>query len=201
MRATANTHSGPRAALAGVFCLVVFLSAAMAPGLAAARANSSLVISADSAGLHNLGGFHPLRNPTVGAAVASFGHPSSRRPRYGGSGCSIAWRRIGLTMTFAYYGGGGGRRGACRARYGIAKLALIRGPQALRWQTDRGARIGDSREQLERHHPSAVEWEGNYWLAIGRSVLGADASYPILTALIDGGEVSGFEAMMSPGYD
>jgi hypothetical protein len=196
-----STRIGRRIGLVAIICIAAFLLAAVAPSLAAARADSTLVIKADSAGLHNLGGFHPLRNPTVGAAVAAFGRPSSRRPRYGGSGCDVAWRRIGLTMTFAYYGGGGGNRGACLANYGVAKVALIRGPRALRWQTNRGARIGDSREQLEQHHPSAVEWEGDYWLAIGRSIVGADDSYPILAALIDGGAVSGFEAMMSPGYD
>ena len=95
----------------------------------------------------------------------------------------------------------GGKRAACGANYGVAKTALIRGPGANRWRTSRSARIGDSREQLERHHPSAVEWEGDYWLAIGRSVVGEDDSYPIVKALINGGAVSGFEVMMSPGYD
>lgn len=189
-----------------IICLTVFL--AFVPTAVASSevgtaplARSVLTIQASSIGVYNLGGFHPIRNPTVGAAVKAYGRPSSRRPRFGGSGCDISWRRIGIQMTFAYFGGGGGRRAACRANRGVAKSALIRGFGAERWQTSRGVRIGDSREQLERRHPSAVEWEGDYWLEIGYSPIGEGSSYPVLVALIDGGTVSGFEAMMSPAYD
>ncbi|HEY5709889.1 MAG TPA: hypothetical protein VIS51_10875 [Solirubrobacterales bacterium] len=164
-------------------------------------ANPVLVIEANDAGVQNLGGFHPLRNPTVGAAVKAFGRPSSRQPRYGGSGCEVSWRKIGLKMTFAYYGGGGGRTAACRANRGVAKSALIQGSTAERWQTSRGIRIGDSLEQLERLYPSAVEWEGDYWLAIGFSPVGEDSSYPVLAAMVRSEAVRGFEVQMSPGYD
>ncbi len=164
-------------------------------------ANPVLVVEANNAGVQNLGGFHPLRNPTVGAAVKAFSRPSSRRPRYGGSGCEVSWRKIGLKMTFAYYGGGGGRTAACGANRGVAKSALIQGSAAERWQTSRGIRIGDSLEQLERLYPNAVEWEGDYWLAIGFSPVGEDSSYPVLAAMVRNEAVRGFEVKMSPGYD
>lgn len=166
----------------------------------ALSSGSALVIRADSAGLHSLGGFHPLRNPTVGAAVRAFGRPSSRQARYGGDACDISWEKIGLEMSFAYYGLGG-RWAACQGSRGIAKFARIEGPRADRWQTSRGLRIGDSREQLERHHPGAVEWEGDYWLAIGYTEVGEATSYPILTATLQAEVVRGFEAIMSPSYD
>jgi hypothetical protein len=159
---------------------------------------SVLVIQANSAGVQNLGGFHPIRNPTVGAAVKAFGRPSSRQPRYGGSGCDLSWRKFGLKMTFAYFGGGG-KRAACHR--GVAKLALIQEPAAGRWQTSRGARIGDSLEQLERLYPNAVEWEGDYWLAIGYTPVGEGGSYPVLAAKVGGETVRGFEISMSPAYD
>ncbi|HEX6153641.1 MAG TPA: hypothetical protein VFZ19_08990 [Solirubrobacterales bacterium] len=159
------------------------------------------MIKANNAGVQNLGGFHPLRNPTVGAAVKAFGRSSSRQPRYGGSGCEVRWRKIGVKMTFAYYGGGGGRTAACGANRGIAKSALLQGSSAEQWETSRGLRIGDSLEKLERLYPNAVEWEGDYWLAIGFSPVGEDSSYPVLAALVRSEVVRGFEVMMSPGYD
>lgn len=163
---------------------------------AAPLADPVLTIQANNAGVQNLGGFHPIRNPTVGAAVKAFGRPSSRRPRYGGSGCDLSWRKIGLKITFAYYGGKGS---ACRR--GIAKKGVIEGTAADGWQTSRGIRIGDSLEQLERRYPNAVEWEGDYWLAIGYSPIGDGYSYPVLAATVRGETVSGFEVMMSPTYD
>jgi len=168
-----------------------------APG-PALRAEPVLVIRANSAGVQSLGGFHPIRNPTVRAAVRAFGRPSSRQPRYGGEGCKLSWRKIGLQVTFAYYGGGG-KRAACQR--GIAKFASIQGARAGRWKTGRGLQIGDSREDLERLHPSAVEWEGDYWLAIGYSPIGDGSSYPVLAATLSGETVRGFEVLMSPGYD
>jgi len=188
-----------------VVCLAIFsvlgttAAANSAPSMAP-MASPVLVIQANSAGVQNLGGFHPIRNPTVGAAVKAFGRHSLRQPRYGGSGCDLSWSKIGLKITFAYYGGGG-RWAACRAGRGIAKSALIQGSAANRWQTSRGLQIGDSREQLERRHRSAVEWEGDYWLAIGYSPIGEGSSYPVLTATISRATVRGFEVLMSPGYD
>jgi hypothetical protein len=183
-----------------VVCLCLFQLPAAATASAAPNttplANSALVIQANNAGVQNLGGFHPIRNPTVRAAVNAFGRPSSRRPRYGGSGCDVSWRKIGLKITFAYYGG---RGTACKR--GIAKTGVIQGTAADRWQTNRGIRIGDSLEQLERRYPNAVEWEGDYWLAIGYSPLGDGYSYPVLAAMVSGETVSGFEVMMSPTYD
>lgn len=165
------------------------------------QARQTLVIRANSAGVQSLGGFHPLRDPTVGAAMKAFGRPSSRQPRYGGSGCTASWRKIGLEMTFAYFGAGGGRRAACQASRGVAKSASIEGPEAAGWRTSRGLEIGDGIEELERRHPSAVEWEGDYWLAIGYSPVGEDSSYPVLAATLQGEVVGGFEVLMSPGYD
>ena len=162
-------------------------------------ADPALVIEANSAGVQNLGGLRPIRNPTVGAAVRAFGRPSSRQPRYGGSGCDLSWREIGLKITFAYFGGGG-KRAACQANRGVAKSALIRGAAADRWQTSRGIRVGDSLERLESRYPDAVEREGAYWLATGSSPLG-DSSYPVLAATIRGETVDGFEVQMSPAYD
>ena len=103
-------------------------------------------------------------------------------------------------MTFAYYGSGG-RWAACLADRGIAKVASIEGPRADRWRTSRGLQIGDSREQLERRHPDAVERNGDYWLAIGYSPIGEGGSFPVLAATLEGETVRAFEALMSPGYD
>jgi len=175
---------------------LLMATAANAASSTTPLADSVLVIQANNAGVQNLGGFHPIRNPTVSAAVKAFGRPSSRRPRYGGSGCDVSWKKIGLKITFAYYGGGGT---ACRR--GIAKTGVIQGATADRWQTSRGIRIGDSLEQLERRYPNAVEWEGDYWLAIGYSPVGDGGSYPVLSATVNGETVDGFEVMMSPTYD
>ena len=112
----------------------------------------------------------------------------------------MSWRKIGLQMTFAYYGGGG-RRAACQANRGIAKFASIEGPRADRWRTSRGLQIGDSRKQLEQLYPNAIEWEGDYWLEIGYSPIGEGSSYPVLAATLWGETVRGFEAIMSPTYD
>jgi len=103
-------------------------------------------------------------------------------------------------MTFAYYGGGG-KRAACQASRGIAKFASIEGPRTDRWRTSRGLQIGESREELERRHPTAIEWEKDYWLAIGYSPIGDGSSYPVLAATLQGETVRGFEVIMSPTYD
>jgi len=112
----------------------------------------------------------------------------------------VSWRRIGLQMAFAYYGGGG-RWAACQANRGVAKFASIEGPGATLWRTSRGLQVGDSREELESRHPNAVEWEGDYWLAIGYTPIGEGGSYPVLAATLRGDTVRGLEAIMSPGYD
>ena len=80
-------------------------------------------------------------------------------------------------------------------------MALIRGSAASRWQTSRGIHIGDSLERLESRYPNAVEWEGDYWLAIGYSPIAEGSSYPVLAAKVSGETVSGFEVSMSPAYD
>lgn len=186
---------------------VVLLGAVLALGGASARqasavnaSRANLVIHANNSGVLGLGHFHPKRNPTVGAAVSAFGRPSARRPRYQGEGCEVFWRRIGLKLYFANYGGGG-HRAACEARKGVAKSAVIRGPRGRRWQTSRGLRLGNSLERLESLYPNAVEYEGAYWLAVGYTPIGEGGSYPVLAASIRGGEVSGLELLMSPTYD
>jgi hypothetical protein len=184
----------------GLFAVLGTVADAPRASGTAFLAKPVLVIRANSAGVQNLGGFHPMRNPTVGAAVKAFGRSSSRQPRYGGEGCVVSWRKIGLKLTFAYYGGGG-RWAACQAKRGIAKFASIEGLGSDRWITSRGLQIGDSREQLERRHPSAVEWEGDYWLAIGYTPIGEGSSYPVLAATLRGETVRGFEVVMSPTYD
>src|SRR5690242_6122690 len=91
----------------GVCAVLGTTTNAPAATTAALRAKQVLAIRASNAGVHSLGGFHPIRNPTAGAAVKAFGRPSSRQPRYGGEGCKTTWKKIGLQMTFANYGGGG----------------------------------------------------------------------------------------------
>jgi hypothetical protein len=166
----------------------------------ASASSAALTIRVNNSGVQGLGHFHPKRNPTVGPAVAAFGRPSARRPRYGGEGCEVFWRNIGLKIFFSYYGGGG-KRAACQPHRGVAKSALIRGPRADPWRTSRGVAIGDSLGRLESRYPNAIEFEGAYWLATGYTPIGEGSSYPVLEATIRSGSVFSFGLSMSPTYD
>ena len=151
---------------------------------AGAAGKSTLEIVATPNGVKNLGGFHPNRNPELGAAIDTFGQPSSRDVRYLGNGCRARWNGIGLQIHFFYYGGGSGT--ACEPSIGLAQSAVIKGKHA-RWAAGEVG-IGTSVDGVLEAFPRAERHGRSFWLATGYTEIGEGGEYPVLSAVIGAGK-------------
>ena len=91
----------------------------------------------------NIGGYAVRADGTLAGALRQFGRPTSiRRGRaYDATSCYVAWRPLGLRMTFSKRG----RGNPCDPRSGEFAHALMTG---ARWRTAKGLRIGDPRRRL-----------------------------------------------------
>jgi hypothetical protein len=126
-------------------CATVLLFAA--PAVAGARVRT---ITADGSGVHRLGPLRVDRGASLGEAQQALGQ-ATRVKRLSASACRAYWRRLGLTVAFANFGGGT----AC-GRFGAAQVAEIAGPRArAAWRTRRGLRTGDTTARLRRFYPYA----------------------------------------------
>jgi hypothetical protein len=133
-----------------------------------------------------IGDFKPERNPTLGAAVAAFGTPSSTREESRGTSCHTGWRELGLRIVFVNLGSGGS---ACAASLGRAQSASAFG---RRWRTSRGLKIGDSTRRLRRLYPHALRRGRTYRLVAAKSVFGDGGRYSVLAAKTRAGRVRSF---------
>jgi hypothetical protein len=116
---------------------VIFL---VALGAAPAAHAQSLTIeargNADRFGtVRNVGGFKPVRDPRLRAAIAAYGTPS-RRVGAGSEVCRVSWADIGAKLLFANFGG----VDACRPANGLVQGGRLSGragapPAACAWAT------------------------------------------------------------------
>jgi hypothetical protein len=158
----------------------------------------SLGIKATSNGVKNLGGFHPRKNPELDAAIKDFGQPDSKDERYGGNGCRVRWKDIGLQIDFSYFGGG--PESACSPSIGRAQDAVVKGKRARRWVT-RGVRLGSSTDAVLRAFPRARRHGRSLWLATGYTAIGEGGDFPVLAAVIARHRVKAFRLSIGAAGD
>ena len=167
---------------------------------AARVAARPLYLKADSRGLITIGGFHPLRDARLRAAIRALGEPSGIAPVGDGSdACNVRWTHLGLLLKFANFGLGD----ACAPSQGHAQVMVIKPPRARRWQTDRGLRLGHSVAELRRRHPNATLHPNGWWLATKSVPYGANCPCPeaALRAKVTNGRVSSFRAWIGGAGD
>jgi hypothetical protein len=167
---------------------------------AANAAARPLYLKADSRGLVTIGGFHPLRDARLRAAIRALGEPSGKAPIGNGTdACTVRWSHIGLIIKFANFGGGD----ACAPGDGFAQVLVIKGSKARRWQTSRGLRLGDSVGRLRRLHPAATQHPDGWWLATKYVPYGQGCPCPdaALRAKVSGGRVSSFRSWLGGAGD
>lgn len=134
----------------------------------------------------SIGGFQPRVDPSVSAALAVFGSPSSRRVTSAES-CRMGWRALGLRIVFVNLGAPGA--GPCSA--GKVQTASAFGRV---WRTDRGLQIGQSVRTLRRLYPRAYRKGRTYRLVGGRNVYGVRGGrYSVLAAKTNGRTVRAFK--------
>jgi hypothetical protein len=162
-----------------------------------ASAARPLYLKADSRGLVTIGGFHPLKDARLRAAIRALGEPTGTSG--GGDSCNVRWSNIGLLILFANFGGGE----ACEPGDGYAQVLVIKGKKAHRWQTNRGLRIGDTVAELRRRHPEATLHPNGWWLATKYIPYGEGCPCPdaALRAKVSRGRVSSFRAWLGGAGD
>jgi hypothetical protein len=84
--------------------------------------------------------------PTRRNAIKAFGRPDGKDPR----GCPNKWKKLGLRMVAADFGGGP----TCAGRTRIQSLTIT----GAGWQTERGLRIGDSLDRVRELYPELVSY-------------------------------------------
>lgn len=163
----------------------------------ASAAARRLYLKADSRGLVTVGGFHPLRDARLRAAIRALGEPTGSSG--GGEACRVRWSNIGLLMLFANFGGGD----ACAPDQGYAQVLTIKGSKAGRWQTDRGLRLGHREREIPRRHPDATRHANGWWLATRYLPYGENCPCPdaALRAKVSDGRVSSFRAWIGGAGD
>jgi hypothetical protein len=176
------------------------LAAAIIASLAAAPAaeGRSFVIhargSSDSLGtVKRIGDFKPDRNATLAAAVRAYGEPSSTAG--GGDTCRVRWRRLGVTILFANFGGAD----ACEPADGLAQRAVVK--RRSRWHTRRGLHIGDHLRKLDRLYPGIEPRAGGFPLVTAYSPVGTGGRYTVLGARVRISRVRAFVLFIGAAGD
>jgi hypothetical protein len=152
----------------------------------------------------HVAGLRLEESPTLGAAAAAFGDPSSCRRIRLEDGAVVRWNALGVRILLATLGAIPGGASPCAYdRMPIDNVRLT----TRRWTTSLGLRVGDSAAKLRRLYPDATfhrrgrgehsPWD-SYWLVAmsSRCVFG-DCSHrirpvPRLVATIRDGRVAFF---------
>jgi hypothetical protein len=104
----------------------------------------SRVIQADNA----IGGYMVKKDRSLAGAIDVFGKPSSSKRR-GGSTCNVRWRKVGLRIRFANFGGAN----PCNPAAGRFTSAAMTGKG---WRTANGLKIRNVWTRIAKRHPNAV---------------------------------------------
>ncbi|HWT91774.1 MAG TPA: hypothetical protein VN238_02160, partial [Solirubrobacteraceae bacterium] len=155
-----------------------------APTARAAQA-PPIVIRTGQGNVTRIGAFHVARDPTLRNAIRRWGAPSSRTSRYGGSACTVRWKRLKITASFGFLGAGGT---ACESRLGrIASVTL----RSSRFETTGGIHVGSATEEIAEAHPEASYEDGRWIIDYATSDIGEDGNVvPTITAQTRGGRVT-----------
>ena len=168
--------------------LIVLVAVALAAPAADAR---SLTIETGKYGVRKLGPLdtrstrYLLADRRRGAPRA---RPAVERVPERGGGCVGKWRRLGLRIVFADFGGGTGP--VC----GRAKAQSFTIHRSRTWRTWKGLRIGMAQAELQRRHPRArwvdddAFYADGWWLRSSVSPFGTGARTPVLAATVRGAD-------------
>lgn len=132
-----------------------------------------------------IGGFEPRSDPSLKAATAAFGPPSSRKTT-SSSSCQVGWRSIGLRIVFVNLGAPGSN--SCDA----GKVQTVSAFGRV-WTTSRGLRIGQSVKTLRKLYPSALRKGRAYRLIGAKSIFTDGSRYSVLAAKTNGKQVKSFK--------
>ena len=141
-----------------------------------------------------IGDWRTEADPTLGAAIAAFGSPSSQRQIGGRAGCGVRWRSAGVRAIFADLGGGV----ACNPADGRVQEARAYGSG---WRTVRGLAVGDRVRRLRRLYPRAERHRAGFWLVTAFSLIGTEGRYPVLRSVMDGRRVRAFHVEVGAAGD
>jgi hypothetical protein len=130
----------------------MLLAALAATAALAAQDNSRVIEVPDSGRIVRVGAFRPRQylgdedfpggvTPNRRNAIRAFGRPDGKNPQ----GCPNKWKRLGVRMVVADFGGGP----ACASSTRIQTLVIT----GRAWRTERGLRIGDSLDRVRELYP------------------------------------------------
>ncbi len=165
--------------------LAVVTMAVAAPAASAQAPDYTIRVNGSKTGLGKvtgIGAFKPDRDPSLAAATAVFGPPSSKAETR--SSCQVGWRPIGLRILFANFGGGG----ACA----LGKAQTVSAFGRV-WRTSRGLKIGSSTRTLRRLYPGALRKRRTYRLVGAKSIFTDGSRYSVLAAKTNGRQVKAFK--------
>lgn len=163
-------------------------AAALAVPAAAPAATDKRITVSSSNELVSVGGFRTGTDPTPAAAIAVFGAPT-RVIKRGDTSCHYRWSALGMTITFANFGGGS----ACAGSLGRAQFIVVGGAAGRGWHTNRGVAIGSTSRQMRRRYRERRTGRGRYTLVRKRSFIGTSGFQEVLGANVRGGRVSSFK--------
>jgi hypothetical protein len=129
--------------------------------LAAAQDTSRTIEVRDSGEIVRVGAFKPRQYigdenfsrgvvPNRRNAIRAFGRPDGKNPQ----GCPNKWKKLGVRMVVADFGGGP----ACAGTTRIQTLVIT----GRAWQTERGLRIGDSLDRVRELYPELERFSELY---------------------------------------
>jgi hypothetical protein len=138
-----------------------------------------------------IGGFHPQRDPTLGAATSVFGQPS-KVSQTSNASCRVLWRSVGVRIAFVNLGGGS----PCDPALTKAQVVRVFDP---RWRTGRGLSIGNGLRRLRRLYPGATRHGKSFWLVRAVNIFVGGSPYPVLRATMRNGRVASFALDVGAG--
>ncbi len=130
----------------------MLLAALAATAALAAQDTSRLIEVPDSGQIVRVGAFRPRQYlgdndfprgvvPNRRNAIRAFGRPDGKSPQ----GCPNKWKKLGVRMVVADFGGGP----ACAGTTPVQTLVIT----GRTWRTERGLRIGDSLDRVRELYP------------------------------------------------
>ena len=178
----------------------MFALVAAAAALAAAPAAQARSFVVKARGSHTtlgtvlaIGDFKPAHDPKLGAAIAAYGPPSSKRG--GGDLCKVGWRGLGVAIRFQNFAA----VNSCDPSGGFAQKAVVKGDRP--WRTGRGLRLGDRVARLKRLYPHARRSSRGFRLVAGVLPFGTVHDYSVLGARVAGGRVTAFTLFIGAAGD
>jgi hypothetical protein len=133
----------------------------LATALVLAALSTPIIEVPDSGHIVRVGDFRPQQRlgnqhfpggvaPTRRNAIRAFGRPDKRDAQ----GCANVWRKLGLRLITADFGGGP----ACASTTPVQRLEIT----SRKWATERGLRVGDSLDRVRELYPELRRFNDLY---------------------------------------